>query len=483
MDLKSELESADEFFELAPDVRQVITTEQAFYYKVVPKGLSNGNWEFYSGKENGHNNLEDELEFLIGHPVKILTADETKIDKTLSKYYRKSENDSVSSLKYNGNSSDSDALLKLINEAYRLESSDLHLEPYEDVCRVRFRVDGKLMERFRIELSDYAAIVNMVKIKSHLDIAEKRLPQDGRIEYDNSGNKFDIRVSVLPTLYGEKVVLRLLNRDGIKIELSNIGLDKNDLDVYYDAIKKPNGIILISGPTGSGKSTTLYATLKFLNDSTRNIVTIEDPVEYTLEGINQVQLKESIGLDFATAMRTFLRQDPDIIMLGEIRDKATAQIAIRASLTGHLVLSTVHTNSAIGTISRLEDMGIPSFFIANTLKLSVAQRLVRKLCSHCKVKIALNKEDLPYGFTASRELEEVYSAVGCHHCFFTGYRGRMAIYELVRIDRELAEDIKQGKITESMQNGRKQMLSLSDKAFEILEKGITSLDEVYALLV
>src|SRR5690606_17705513 len=254
--------------------------------------------------------------------------------------------------------------------------------------------------------------------------------------------KFDIRVSILPTLHGEKVVLRLLNNDATNISLEGLGLGERDLSNYLEGVQRPSGMVLISGPTGSGKTTTLYATLKLLNKETRNIVTIEDPIEYTLEGINQVQLKEHIGLTFATALRTFLRQDPDVIMVGEIRDVETASMAIRASLTGHLVLSTIHTNSAWGTVSRLIDMGVPSFLLANTLNTTVAQRLVRLLCAECKTEVPFDGVLDPRGFKPYQRVARHFVAAGGDRCRRTGDRGRQAVYELVPIDRALAEKIK-----------------------------------------
>ena len=277
-------------------------------------------------------------------------------------------------------------------------SSDIHFEAFEHTRRVRFRIDGKLLERYVIPTEEYPKIINQLKVKSGLDIAEKRLPQDGRININTPTESYDIRVSSLPTLHGEKLVLRLLSKDAANIQLDNLGFTYEELIRYKNSVKNQNGIVLISGPTGSGKTTTLYATLKLLNTNATNILTIEDPIEYTLDGINQVQLKENIGLNFAKSLRTFLGQDPDIIMVGEIRDVDTANMAVRASLTGHLVLSTIHTNSAWSTISRLIDMGVPSFLIASTLKVSVAQRLVRKLCKHCKIKSTVSTALFPDEF-------------------------------------------------------------------------------------
>ena len=274
--------------------------------------------------------------------------------------------------------------------------------------------------------------------------------------------------------------MRILGRDASHLDINQLGLENEDQLNYLEAVKKTNGIVLISGPTGSGKTTTLYGTLKHLNDTKRNIVTVEDPIEYTLKGINQVQLKENIGLTFSSALRSFLRQDPDIIMLGEIRDAETAQMAIRASLTGHLVLSTIHTNSAIGTISRLIDMGIPSFLIAETLSVSVAQRLVRTLCKSCKKEIDFDKNNLPSSYIVQTDIDKHAIAVGCNDCYFTGYKGRRAIYEVLPITKEVAIAIKNKSLEESNLFSTNR---LSDKAFNLLLNGETSLDEIYPMLI
>ncbi|MNE09505.1 putative type II secretion system protein E [compost metagenome] len=339
-----------------------------------------------------------------------------------------------------------------------------------------------MIERYSLSKQEYPALINKIKIMSNLDIAEKRLPQDGRINFHKNQDKFDIRVSVLPTLHGEKVVLRLLSTEATNIELSTLGFSSFDLENYLEGVKRPNGILLISGPTGSGKTTTLYATLKLLNKETRNVLTIEDPIEYTLEGINQVQLKESIGLSFAAALRNFLRQDPDVIMVGEIRDVETANMAIRAALTGHLVLSTIHTNSAWGTVSRLIDMGVPPFLVANTLNTSVAQRLLRLLCPHCKQKQPFSNNLYPKQFKAFREVSAHYLSVGCDKCYYTGYKGRKAVYEVIPIDAELSNKIKSNSldITESLSS--RGVKSLAENAFELFETGETTLEEIYPLL-
>jgi len=294
---------------------------------------------------------------------------------------------------------------------------------------------------------------------------------------------FDVRVSVLPTLHGEKVVLRILSKDTSHIDINALGFTEKELLTYLENIKRPNGIVLISGPTGSGKTTTLYATLKKLNIPNTNILTVEDPIEYTLEGINQVQLKENIGLDFATTLRTFLRQDPDIIMVGEIRDVNTANMAIRAALTGHLVLSTIHTNSAWATISRLIDMGIPSFLIASTLNISVAQRLVRKLCSHCKTEENVAQAFFPTGFTIPTDLHRHYVAGGCEKCYHTGYSGRKAIYEILPIGSELAALIKNNQLDINTYLEENDIFTLRKNALSLIKNGTTSIDEVFSLLL
>ena len=356
-------------------LQQLISAEQAHYYRIVPIKEENGLIEFKTDSQEKES-LESELKIILGKPIKVTSTNSEEIEQFLNRNYRVNKSSGSKELHFSN-----DFLIDLIHEAKRIGSSDIHFETFEHRSRVRFRIDGKLIERYIIPKHEYPTIINRIKILAQLDISEKRLPQDGRIKITSPEAEFDIRASSLPTLYGEKVVLRILSKDTTVVELESLGLGDSELRMYKEGIKNPNGIILISGPTGSGKTTTLYATLKLLNNDSTNILTIEDPIEYTLEGINQVQLKENIGLDFSKSLKTFLRQDPDIIMVGEIRDVATANMAIRASLTGHLVLSTIHTNSAWGTISRLIDMGVPPFLLAATIKLSVAQRLVRKTLS------------------------------------------------------------------------------------------------------
>ncbi|MDI5887622.1 GspE/PulE family protein [Flavobacterium yafengii] len=452
-----------------------ISSDLANQYRILPKSVSENTLELYIDNSSNSQDAKEELELFLGKHIVFNPIDAFEIEKALSIYYRKDRQVNGSKLL---NVDRGDFLENLLSEAKSLKCSDIHFEVYEDSSRIRFRIDGQLIERYKVERENYLELVNKIKIKAKLNITEKRLPQDGRI----TNESFDIRVSILPTLFGEKIVMRLLGQDASNIDLSTLGLQKEELKHYLEAVKKPNGIILISGPTGSGKTTTLYATLQLLNDSRRNIVTVEDPIEYTLKGINQVQLKEDIGLTFSSALKSFLRQDPDVIMLGEIRDSETALMAIRASLTGHLVLSTIHTNSAIGTISRLIDMGVPSYLIAETLNISVAQRLVRKLCNDCKKEVECKKQDFPANFQFPYEISKYNKPVGCNKCFHTGYKGRRAIYEVLTIDNTICEAIKNNTITKLFSNDENYK-SLSDKAFDILAEGETALEEIYSILI
>ncbi len=468
---------------ISTEIQQLISPEHAWHYYVIPKELAGNQIVLFADEVQFKDHLLDELEILLGRSVQIEKKPTSTIQRALGNYYRNSKGTAAERAASQVIKKSDDFLVALISEAKNLGSSDIHIEYYEEKCRVRFRIDGHLIERYTINKNDYPALINKIKIKADLNISEKRLPQDGRILFNHEGLRFDIRVSILPTLHGEKIVLRLLNKDATNIDIKTLGFSERELNDYLEGIKKPHGIILISGPTGSGKTTTLYATLKLLNKEKTNVLTIEDPIEYTLEGINQVQLREDIGLTFARALRTFLRQDPDVIMLGEIRDAETAQMAIRAALTGHLVLSTIHTNSAWGTISRLVDMGVPSYLIAGTINLSVAQRLVRLLCPECREKKTFDHTQLPIGFVAPRKLEYHYVPKGCDQCHFTGFKGRKAIYEVIPVDHELAEKIKNNIFNIADELKKRNIKTLSENAFEVLEKGETSIEEAYTVLL
>lgn len=458
--------------EVSAELQQQVRSDLAWHYRVIPISIEDHLCSFYVDQNVNLNETKEELTTLFGCDVDLIPIEGQNIQKSLGRYFRKTNQEDK--LVFDKKT---DFVDRIIQDANHLGSSDIHIEIYEDKARVRIRIDGHLIERFSLDLQDYPELINKIKIRSNLDISEKRLPQDGRIQY----NDFDIRVSILPTLHGEKIVLRILGKDASSIDIHKLGFSTLDLLRFKDGISKPNGIILISGPTGSGKTTTLYATLKMLNNEQRNIVTVEDPIEYTLEGINQVQLKENIGLTFASTLKSFLRQDPDIIMLGEIRDAETAQMAIRAALTGHLVLSTIHTNSAWGTISRLIDMGVPSFLIAGTLNLSMAQRLLRKLCENCKIK----DENFEWP-TALGHLQKpviLYQACGCDECHYTGYKGRTAIYEVIPIDQTLAENIKKNQLTVDQLLVERQIFSLQEQALQLVTNGITSIEEAFSLLI
>ncbi len=342
-------------------------------------------------------------------------------------------------------SADDAPAIRLINgiiaEAVRQGVSDIHIEPYETGLVVRMRVDGMLQERLRMPPHVAPVVVSRIKVMARLDIAERRVPQDGRISITLGGKLVDVRVSTLPSRAGERVVMRILDKDAAFISLDLLGLSQSARQILTDALAQPNGIILVTGPTGSGKTTTLYAGLKQLNDGSRNILTVEDPVEYAVEGVGQTQVNAKVGMTFAAGLRAILRQDPDVVMIGEIRDRETAEIAVQAALTGHLVLSTVHTNDAIGAITRMRDMKIEPFLLASTLRAVIAQRLVRRLCEHCR---APQKADSNMAHLLGiKSGDIIYQAAGCDRCKNSGFNGRVGVFEAIRIDdniRKLIND-------------------------------------------
>ena len=383
-------------------------------------------------------------------------------------------------------SADEAPVVRLVNmilvDAIRRGASDIHLEPYEKVFRVRFRVDGVLHEIMTPPKRLETALTSRVKIMSTMDIAERRLPQDGRIKLRYNQREIDFRVSTLPTIFGEKTVLRILDKESLQLDLTMLGFDPWSLEQFNKAIHQPYGMILITGPTGSGKTTTLYSAIHTINSPDVNIMTAEDPVEYNLKGVNQVQINEGIGRTFGAALRSFLRQDPDVILVGETRDLETAQIGIRAALTGHLVLSTLHTNDCPGTIARLLDMGIPPFLVSSALTLILAQRLGRKICKDCKQPYEADEESLvPYGHVP-QGLGKVqfYKGKGCHTCSFTGMKGRVAVYEVMPIGDELRELILRNAPTaEILQLALAQgMKTLRQNALQKVIDGVTTLEEV-----
>jgi type IV pilus assembly protein PilB len=377
-------------------------------------------------------------------------------------------------------------VVKLVNlilvDAIKKMASDIHIEPYEKSFRVRYRIDGVLYEVMKPPMKLRNALISRLKIMSKLDIAERRLPQDGRIKLKTKGKEMDFRVSVLPTLFGEKVVLRLLDKSNLQLDMTKLGFEQKQLNDFKEAIHKPFGMVLVTGPTGSGKTTTLYSALSELNKTTENISTAEDPVEFNLGGINQVQMHEAIGLTFAAALRSFLRQDPDIIMVGEIRDFETAEIAIKAALTGHMVLSTLHTNDAPSTVNRLLNMGVEPFLVSSAVNLILAQRLARRICADCKEEAEVLRENLMDLGVPEEEIGsfKCYHGSGCPTCSQTGYKGRIALYEVMPLYEEIKELVLVGASSteikrEAMRLG---MLTLRQSGINKLKDGITTVDEV-----
>ncbi|SHH46419.1 GspE/PulE family protein [Tepidibacter thalassicus] len=365
----------------------------------------------------------------------------------------------------------------IIKQAVKAKASDIHIEPFEDNVRIRFRIDGELQEVMTSAKSTHSAIVTRIKIMGKMNIAEKRLPQDGRIEMSIDRQDVDLRISVLPTVFGEKIVIRLLDRSSFLLSKGQLGFNSSNLERFDKLIKNPNGIILITGPTGSGKTTTLYTILRELNTVNKNIITVEDPVEYKLNGVNQVQVNNKAGLTFANGLRSILRQDPDIIMIGEIRDRETAEIAVRASITGHLVISTMHTNDAPSTITRLVDMGIEPYLISASVVGVVAQRLVRKICDKCKISYTPSEKEIK--ILGLKEGEVLYKGNGCVHCYNTGYKGRISIHEIMHINKNIRALIDKKESIDSLRKTSIDdgMITLRENCKGLVINGITTIDE------
>jgi type IV pilus assembly protein PilB len=385
-----------------------------------------------------------------------------------------------------GRDADEAPVVRLVNmilaEAIQGGASDIHWEPYETVFRVRFRIDGVLQEVLTPPKRVEAAILSRLKIMASLDIAERRLPQDGRMRLRVDGRDVDFRVSTVPTIHGEKAVLRILDREALQLDLASLGFDARHREQFQQAIRQPHGMVLITGPTGSGKTTTLYSAMHTINSLDINIMTVEDPVEYSLRGVNQVHVDEAIGRTFATALRAFLRQDPDVILVGETRDLETAQISVRAALTGHLVLSTLHTNDCPSTVARLIDMGVPAFLVAASLRLVVAQRLARRVCPACRVPRDTDEADLvPFGHVPGGTGRcTLYRGTGCEACNFTGMKGRMALYELMPMTDELREQILKGASAAELRTTAcaQGMRTLRQAGLARTLEGVMTIDEV-----
>lgn len=368
----------------------------------------------------------------------------------------------------------------IISNAVKARASDIHIEPFENFIKIRTRVDGELQEVLRVDKANLGALTTRIKILANMNIAEKRIPQDGRIITIVDGKQFDLRISSLPTVYGEKVVIRILSKQGFLIGMDKLGLFQEEMDKINRILAVPYGIVLVTGPTGSGKSTTLYTMLTGLNKADVNIITVEDPVEYTMEGVNQVNVNNKAGLTFASGLRSILRQDPDIVMIGEMRDSETAEIAVRAAITGHKVLSTVHTNDAPSTIVRLIDMGLEPYLVSTSLAGVVAQRLVRRICPYCKKEYKATSYEKKILELKEEEDVTLYKGAGCNFCNNTGYAGRLGIYEIMEITREVREYIAEGKNTDELRDLclRSGMNDLKMYCIKHVLKGSTTLDEL-----
>jgi len=496
-------------YEIDPAVVKIIPPEVVQKYNLVPVNRAGATLIVAVSDPSNLFAIED-IKFMTSYNVEMVVASESDIRGAIDKYYDQSaslsdvmdnldmddlelvdteETIDVSSLE---KATEDAPVVKLVNlilmDAIRKKASDIHVEPYEKTFRVRYRIDGVLYEVMKPPMKLKNAITSRIKIMAELDIAERRLPQDGRIKIKLGGGKdMDYRVSCLPTLFGEKIVLRLLDKSNLQTDLTKLGYEPEALAHFKREIHKPFGMVLVTGPTGSGKTVSLYSALTELNKVTENISTAEDPVEFNFAGINQVQMHEDIGLNFAAALRSFLRQDPDIIMIGEIRDFETAEIAVKAALTGHLVLSTLHTNDAPATINRLLNMGIEPFLVASAVNLITAQRLARRVCSECK-----EKEDIPLqalidaGVSAAEAPEFVcYKGRGCSVCNNTGYKGRVGFYQVMPMLEPIRELILNGANTaeikrESMRLGIKTM---RQSGLTKLKEGVTSLEEVLRVTV
>ncbi len=495
-------------FEIEPVVVQLIPEDVAAKHTVVPVNRA-GSTLIVATADPSNIFALDDIKFLTGYNIQAVVAAEEAIRRAIDKYYDQStsledvmgdfddsdidlvQDDEDVDIGELAKASEDAPVVKLVNliltDAVRKSASDIHIEPYEKSFRCRYRIDGVLYEAMKPPMKLKNAIVSRIKIMSELDIAERRLPQDGRIKLKmGRGKEMDFRVSALPTLYGEKIVLRLLDKSNLQLDMTKLGFEEPQLAEFKDSIHQPFGMVLVTGPTGSGKTTTLYSGLWELNKTTENLSTAEDPVEFNLTGINQVQMHDEIGLNFAAALRSFLRQDPDIIMVGEIRDFETAEIAVKAALTGHMVLSTLHTNDAPSTINRLLNMGIEPFLVSSSVNCIVAQRLSRKICEECKERDdEVTAEALiEAGLAEDRARATIaMKGAGCRSCSDTGFKGRIAIYEVMVLREELKEFVLNGASSLELKREaiRLGMQTLRQSALNKLTEGTTTLGEVFRI--
>ena len=506
-------------FEVYPDVINLIPIEIAQKYLIMPIHRIRSFLTLAMVDPTDLDVIED-IRFRTGLSIQPVIASESGIMNSIEKYYGSSdslrvkqivdeieqaEDTSVNIIEEEEEDYDIEELTKsteeapiitLVNSVFidsiKKGASDIHFEPYEKAFRVRYRLDGTLYEMMNLAMKFKNPVISRIKILSNMDIAEKRLPQDGRIKVRvklENGNKKDVdmRVSSVPTLFGEKIVVRILDRGMLRLDLTELGFEKQSLESFKKAISSPWGIILVTGPTGSGKTNTLYSAISNLNSVDTNIMTAEDPVEFYLEGINQVNIREKIGLQFSTILRNFLRQDPDIMLVGEMRDFDTVDIAIKAALTGHLVFSTIHTNDAASTITRLVNMNVEPFLIADSVRLIVAQRLVRKLCKSCRQEHKLTPyalEDIGFSPEEAKKIK-VYKPKGCSSCHNTGYKGRTALFEVLEVSEEIKDLIlSKAQSKEIKKKAIEQgMLTLRQSGLYKIKKGITSIEEVLRVTV
>ena len=495
--------------QVGPEVMELITEAMAQLYRVIPVKLEDNVFTLATCDPQNLS-IQDELRTFLGYDIKLLVATERDLNAALERHYASAsetfeslvtdlEDDNeleqaVETLASDGPIditgaealADSAPVRKLLNMVLLLaikdHASDIHLEPFEDEFRIRIKADGVLYEMVPPPRHLAFAITTRVKVMANLDIAERRLPQDGRIELILGGHPVDLRVSVLPTMFGESVVMRVLDRTVVSLDLKKVGMKEDILADFRTVMHRPNGIVLVTGPTGSGKTTTLYSALSELNDITEKIITTEEPVEYDIDGIIQIPIDAEIDNTFANCLRAILRQDPDTILVGEIRDTETAEIAVQASLTGHLVFSTLHTNDAPGTITRLRDMGIPAFLITATVEAILAQRLVRRTCSEC-VEPAEVSDDMLSQLAMTREQlkdRTFYRGRGCDSCNNTGYKGRVGLFEFMVMNDDLRDMILQGASTDELRNKAKEygMITLRDYGMAFAYEGTTTVDEV-----
>jgi type IV pilus assembly protein PilB len=490
-------------FEIESEVIALIPKEVAEKHQVMPVNKAGANLIVAMADPSNIYAIDD-LKFLTGYNIEVVVAAEAALKKAFEKYYDESAKfddvlagfdgedieyvaeEDAADIQELAKSSEDAPVVKLVNlilvDAVKKNASDIHVEPYEKSFRVRYRIDGVLYEVMKPPVKLKNAITSRIKIMAQLDIAERRLPQDGRIKIKmGQGKEMDYRVSVLPTLFGEKVVMRLLDKSNLQLDMTKLGFEEKALKDFKHSIHKPFGMVLVTGPTGSGKTTTLYSALSELNQISDNISTAEDPVEFNLPGINQVQMHDAIGLNFAAALRSFLRQDPDIIMVGEIRDFETAEIAVKAALTGHMVLSTLHTNDAPSTVNRLLNMGIEPFLVASSVNCIVAQRLARRICKDCKEPMSIPVQALIDAGMNPEVASRVKSfrGKGCGNCSETGYKGRVALYEVMAIGEELKEFILNGASTSELKREamRLGMRTMRMSSLSKVEEGMTTLEE------